>query len=507
MSAPLRAILNDRDVSPNRGAPSSQPTPSDPTSENTNSHSSFPASLPPIATSSSSPSSSSSDIAKSNRPSAIPISLPTNVLQKRRRLSSSTPPATPSSPFKRLCLTRSPSLLPAQPPPSPEDPVEPFDIFTALLQHPELILEFTRYMDLEDLISLYAISRDFHFLVHNRFTTLILLQAKHKAPESASVFVYRCYKSLCHHDPGGRVNEVREGELRWVPTFRWLRMIIFREQVVTEILALMAAEGHHMPAGTSLTLKKIWFTIDIPDNTRRVGFLHNVKFWRDEDLFLATEFILKLDMRLTHPVAGSGDTGMRRMLLGQRSLSTLWRVLKREEMQTQLDMLRMMVRWNYEPPFPTTESIMGIPSHQFGCLQWEGWAARGHFNKMLQIDELVMREGIRRGLNLHECWLDMMLDGYVDKENWTDVRWDKDVEIEVKFDGEESMEEDSEPEDWWESWAPEEGEAGEPVPHPQAAAESSHARAGGQADDDDELAWTDVDEDDEDEDMPDARAQ
>ena len=350
-------------------------------------------------------------------------------------------------------------------------------------------------MDLEDLISLYAISRDFHFLVNKRFTTLILLQAKHKAPESASVFVHRVYKSLCHRDPGGRANQVREGEVRWVPTFRWLRMILFREQVVAEILALMASEGHHMPLGTSLTLKKIWFTIDIADNTRRTGFLHNATFWRDEDLFLATEFIIKLDMRLTHPVSGNGDPGLRRMLLGQRSLSTLWRVLKREEMRTQLDMLRMMVRWCYVSPFPTSEDIMGIPPHEFGCLQWEGWGARGHFHKMLQIDELVMREGIRRGLDLHECWLDMMLDGYVDKETWTDIHWDQDVEVETKFEDEDSVENDSEPEDAWEDCSSEESEEEQSMPFPRGAAESTNEEVDMMVGED-EQAWEDVDEED-----------
>lgn len=173
-------------------------------------------------------------------------------------------------------------------------------------------------------------------------------------------------------------------------------MILFREQVVDEILALLAAEGHHMPAGTSRAIKKIWFTIDISDNVRRVGFMHNTSFWLNEDIYLATEFFVKLDMRLTHPVAGNGKTGMRKMLLGQRSLSTLWRVLKREEMETQLDVLKMMVRWCYVPFRETKESIMGIPPEEFGCLQWEGWGARGRYMKMMQIDELVMRRNQAR---------------------------------------------------------------------------------------------------------------
>ena len=220
---------------------------------------------------------------------------------------------------------------------------------------------------------------------------------------------------------------------------------------MAEILALLAAEGHHLPEGTGRTLKKIWFTLDIGDNTRRVGFLHNETFWLREDLYLATAFILKLDMRLTHPVAGTGDVGLRRMLLGQRSLSTLWRVLKREEMRSQLDVLRMLVRWNYEPPYRTTEPIMGVPPHEFGCLQWEGWGARGQYFPMLQIDELVMREAIRRRLDLHECWVDMMLDGYVDKETWTDIEWHRDVEVEFRVEDEEESEwEDDEGDPAWE---------------------------------------------------------
>lgn len=213
-------------------------------------------------------------------------------------------------------------------------------------------------------------------------------------------------------------------------------MIIFREMVVDEILSLLAAEGHLLPAGSSLAVKKIWFTMDISDNFRRVGLMHNRAFWKDEDLYLATEFVIKLDMRLTHPVTGTGDTGMRKMLLGQRSLSTLWRVLKREEMQTQLDVLRMIVRWNYEPQRLWNVPIMGVPPEEVGALQWEGWGARGRHQLMMQVDQLVMREGIKRRLKLQECYLDMLLDGFVDKERWRDFRRDKDVEIVVERQGE-----------------------------------------------------------------------
>ena len=315
-----------------------------------------------------------------------------------------------------------------------------------MLTRPELTLEFSKYLHVDELVSLYAMSQDFHMLANERFMALINGQALTKAPESARVFIFRCYASLCHYDPAGRENEGRgrAGTVRWVPTFKWLKMILFREMVVDEILALMAAEGHNFPDGMSLAVKKIWFTLDISDNFRRVGFMHNRHFWTDSDLYLATEFIIKLDMRLTHPVTGTGDTGLRKMLLGQRSLSTLWKVLRREEMKTQLDMLRMMVRWNYEPRRNWNEPIMGVPPGEIGALQWEGWGARGKHQKFMMIDQLVLREGIRRRLRLQECWLDMLLDGYVDKEKWVDFRADKEVEVEVLPEEEEESESESE---------------------------------------------------------------
>ena len=295
-----------------------------------------------------------------------------------------------------------------------------FSIFTALLKHPELTLELSKQFDVNDLISLYAISKEFHFLVNGRFTAMIMGQSNAKAPESSKTFIFRCYKSLCMRDPACRVNETKPDELRFIPSFRWLRMILFREAVVDDILRSLAREGHRLPKRARLTIKKIWFTIDISDNARRVGLMHNTTFWSNLDLFIATMFFIKLDMRLTHPTAGNGEIGLRKMLLGQRSLSMLAKVLRREEMETQVDMLRMIVRFNYEPPQHRHMDIMGVPSHEIGRLQYEGWGAR--HTKFIQIDELVMREAVKRKLNLQDYYVDMIIYGYIDKKTFQDIR-------------------------------------------------------------------------------------
>lgn len=305
-----------------------------------------------------------------------------------------------------------------------------FNIFKTLLKYPDLILELVKQLPIDDLVSLYAISKDFHRLANSHFTAMILAHAEAQSPESARTFIFRCYKSLCMFDPALRRNESIPNRIRYVPSLRWLRMITYRERVVKEILICLSNEGLFLPTAATLTLKKIWFTIDIGDNGRRIGILHNTKFWTDRDLFIATMFFLKLDMRLTNPLTGTGEIGLRNMLLGQRSLATLLRVLKRQELLTDLELLRMMVRYDHRPARHHARHpmmMMSVPRHEVGQLSREGWGSTP--KPMLRIDELVMREGVRRRLRMQDKYVDMMLYGFVDKRTFED-RWHTEISLE-----------------------------------------------------------------------------
>ena len=384
---------------------------------------------------------------KSANPQGIhpPIVLsPTQGTLYARRASTSAirVPALPSLP-ERDPATYDPGDFPT---PTHETNINRVSVFNELLQYPELILEVAKAFDLEDLISLYAISRDFHMLVNIRFTAMMLGQATTRADESRKIFAWRCYKSVCMRDPALRINDTRPDELRFIPSFRWLRMILFREAVVDDILRSLEMEGHRMPKRASEAIKKIWFTIDISDNARRIGIMHNRNFWEDKDLYLATMFFLKLDMRLTHPTTGNGETGLRKMLLGQRSLSTLARVLRREEMRNRLDMLKMVIRYDYSPPRQTCKTILGVTAAEVGRLQWEGWGECGRKNKFVGICELVMKEGIRRRLGLQGCYVDMMCFGYIDRKTFQDVRRKPVVEEMVEEDEESESEGEGESE-------------------------------------------------------------
>ena len=197
-------------------------------------------------------------------------------------------------------------------------------------------------------------------------------------------------------------------------------MVLYREAVVDDIMRSLILTGHRLPKRATLAIKKSWFTIDISDNNRRVGLMHNINFWTKKDLFLATMFFLKLDMRLTNPSTGNGELGLRKLLLGQRSLSTLMRVLKREEMRTQLDMLRMLLRFKYEPEHLGGLSVLGVPPEEVGKFKYEGWGVGQR--KFIGIDALVMKEAVRRKLHLQNHYVDMMIYGCINKRSWRDIR-------------------------------------------------------------------------------------
>ncbi|KAL8639960.1 MAG: hypothetical protein Q9228_003062, partial [Teloschistes exilis] len=135
----------------------------------------------------------------------------------------------------------------------------------------------------------------------------------------------------------------------------------------------------------------MWFTLDVPTNVHRSQLMHNETHWTEQDLYCAALFITKLDMLLTDPIAGEGDLGLRKMLLGQRSFSTLAAVMKREEMRNEYEMLQMILRYDYpmdDMQLALGLPMFGVPFDEIGMLQYEGWGANEGV-EFQQIDDLV----------------------------------------------------------------------------------------------------------------------
>ncbi|KAI5291952.1 Dual-specificity kinase, spindle pole body (SPB) duplication and spindle checkpoint function [Ascosphaera acerosa] len=302
-------------------------------------------------------------------------------------------------------------------------------IVMRMISHPELAIFLARQLRVQELISLYATSRDFHALVNSRFTTVVSAQAARRAPESARVFPFRCYLSLCQADPARnphpQAQRAARGEARTVPTFRWLKMVCFREMVVHQIMVLLAEDGVPVPAECGAPLKKMWLLMDIPDNHRRIGLVQNERIFSARDLFFLAMFFVKLDMRFTDPIAGSGSDGLRRMLLAQPSLSYVWRALRRTILVSKLDVVKMFVRWKYQPENRQSagegagaEPIFDVPAAEVGTTQYEAWGRQQSRALLQRPDELVLMESIRRGLRLHTRLKDMFLWGYVDPKTF-----------------------------------------------------------------------------------------
>ncbi|KAL1953020.1 hypothetical protein VTO42DRAFT_3770 [Malbranchea cinnamomea] len=302
--------------------------------------------------------------------------------------------------------------------PAAMDEPASFNVFQAMLKEPVLIINLARHLRVQELLILYTICKPFHEIVKLRLTSVILAQAKIRAPEGCKLFPWRCYGRVCMDDPAGRPHQVPEeaakGVIRKVPTFRWLKMICFREMVVHEIMTIMEEDGTGMPDQCETAIKKVWFLMDIPDNHRRRALVRNREIFTDIDLFFITLFFVKLDMRFTDPITGGSGDGMRRMLLAQPSLTALWRTLKRIALITKEDVIEMFIRWKYEmSPLQAIEGVMGIPPEEIGIVQYEYWGRRGRGTKLEQVDDLLLLESIRRGLNLEEAYPDMFLWGYV----------------------------------------------------------------------------------------------
>jgi hypothetical protein len=144
-------------------------------------------------------------------------------------------------------------------------PRRPFSLLSAFCANNELLLLLTSYLNIPSLITLYSISKVYHHQFNCHYTAHILAIMRTWAPRSETIFPWRNYRDLCTKDPNLRQNSRLEdqendnaekhSDLRFVPTLRWLQMVVYRHGVCTDILIRLASYGHRCPAGTLDALK------------------------------------------------------------------------------------------------------------------------------------------------------------------------------------------------------------------------------------------------------------
>jgi len=397
----------------------------------------------------------------------------------------------------------------------------PFNLLNAFCANNELLLLLTSYLSIPSLISLYSISKIYHHQFNFHYTAHILAIMRTWAPHSEIAFPWRNYRNLCTRDPALRQTSRLVGskeeaagkheDLRTVPTIRWLQMVVYRHGVCTDILIRLASYGHRCPAGTLEALKvsrlssnipesfsintnnppsqHLWFLLDLPTNHQRTLAIHSKTYFTNAALTCLTHLFLKIDMHFTDPLgrvhpnnhadtwryppkfARKGFVGcqLRKTLLGERSLTPLWRVLRgwtwdpREPAvhMDKLDIVKLWARHYYHPDDDEDldekarlQGVLGVPFAQLGTLQTENigqlryavdapvlnemvsleedetWgpvlrqsvtplrpvkqATVRKPAKLVRVDQLVMREGVKRELGMWEHWVRMMVWGWHD---------------------------------------------------------------------------------------------
>jgi len=178
--------------------------------------------------------------------------------------------------------------------------------------------------------------------------------------------------------------------------------------------------------------------MDVPLSVPRVLLIHNQAYFSKRTLAVLTMFFIKLDMFFTDPINYTGgEHVVRECLLAEHSLTTMWNWLRGADGTTRLDALRMWVKHSYKrPPRPGPETketqkilderaqlpIMNIPANMVG--RW-GYELRGKGDqRLIRPDELVLRESVRRKMDLQKQWLRMVRWGFVglDLETMPEVK-------------------------------------------------------------------------------------
>lgn len=317
-----------------------------------------------------------------------------------------------------------PPLPPACLPYTSNIPPRPFNIYKSLLRHPNLFFQFCIRLPYPSIVSLYAIDKEFHYRLNQYSVGLIHEYAIYHAPLAAPIFAWILYPELCISDPMLRPMDGREWLARDVPGFRWVGMVLARQRVVSGILSALAAEGHRVPRMTFRVLCKFWCVMESKRGTLREAFLSDKSIWADEEVLVFQLLLMKLDMRFSDPVLGNGIGELSHMLLTQRGLGMLHKVLTGQVRIDYDEVTDMVVRTYLSEDLDTDthtwlndEIDNGIPEEEWGLLSREGWHMDG--KKMDSAVDVVMMEGIKRGLDVQRYYLDFVLYGFVggDGEN------------------------------------------------------------------------------------------
>ncbi|KAJ4346689.1 uncharacterized protein N0V89_010621 [Didymosphaeria variabile] len=307
-----------------------------------------------------------------------------------------------------------------------------FSVYKAILRHPNLFFQFAIRLPQKTMIDLYAIDKEFHYRFNKYSTSIIHDFASYHAPQAAYIFSWILFPELCISDPMLRPMDGRPHLARDIPSLRWTKMIFYRDSVAKTILTMLSVEGHRVPREMYIVLMKFWLLMGMNTTTIREAFLSDSTIWTDQDIYLFHLFLVKLDMHFSHPVYGHGMIDLSHMLLTQKTLSMLYKILIGQQTMDYDDATDILVRTYHEEdldldanPWLDDETENGVPLEETGLLCREGWYLGG--DRMESPVDMVSIEAINRGLDVQQYLIDFMTYGYIDLDKKQNVaaprRW------------------------------------------------------------------------------------
>ncbi|KJY02201.1 hypothetical protein TI39_contig80g00004 [Zymoseptoria brevis] len=355
---------------------------------------------------------------------------------------------------------RTPQHRPRAPPPK-----QPFNLIDAIAMDAGLSVIFTSYLNLPSLISLYAISKRFYYEFNLRATAFILASMRTWAPNADKIFPWRCYHHLCIKDPTHRQKAVPStfdpsltGDIsRDVPSIRWLQMVTWRHGVVRDMIITLASQALRVPKGTADAIQRMWFIMDLPLNAHRLATMRNAEYISNDTILHAAQFFIKVDMAFTDPESapivapipgaapirpnrvGGSLIGckLREVLLAERTMTCLWRVLKGWSWDLEdparpmrkIDIFKLYMRHRFRFPIhlpPNAKDLRRFPimgEHYDDILKvgvervyQDGETDFVKYSRqpapLMRPDQLVIGESVRRELNLQDRLLEMVLSGF-----------------------------------------------------------------------------------------------
>ncbi|KAI6364588.1 hypothetical protein MCOR25_005594 [Pyricularia grisea] len=331
-------------------------------------------------------------------------------------------------------------------------PSNGFDLISSLASYSVLAIEFIKYLHPRDILTIYSISRVFHANWDANEHYFCRILACHLDPTAARAYPWELYRDFLIRNPCGYISidytqpDFRRGididnptpwsrmvlsrgssaghaPLQLSPGSKlclgmaWINMLFVRERQARDVVACLARKGHRVPPSTRSTIRKLWTVTDCPTNRGRHGL---ARAWTDEDLINAQLFFLKLDLMFNDAVQGPGTPDLRRLMLGQPGgVRVLWQLLRRRRFVADLlDLLRLQLL--FDEGAVTAEQrerglpIAGVPMELLGVTRCEGWGRGGA--PLVQPDELVAAECVRRRLGVEKLLVPMVVWGCIDFE-------------------------------------------------------------------------------------------